>query len=147
MKKVFILVLFLSGLFVSESDAQFRFGAGVDVWLEGETTLGIQGKAIYDIQENLGLNGSLTYYLSDLLDYSLDVAVQYTVINGESLKLSPLAGFDMTRVSFLGLGSTNTALQVGALLELPIGGMNAYIEPKLIIDDGSALVISGGVMF
>ena len=148
MKKLFILFAFVLGTtFSSQVSAQLQFGAGIDLWLEGETSLGLQGKAIYSVNDKIGVNGSFSYFLSDYLDYSLDVGVQYKVIEGETFSLSPLAGFDMTRVSVFGFGATSTSLQIGALAELPLGGMNLYVEPKIILNNGSGLVLAAGVLF
>ncbi len=137
--------------FATQSSAQLRFGAGLDALLSTPSTIGVQGKVLYKFSDEISGNGSFSYYISDFFNWSLDVGAQYLLVDGESLKVSPLVGLDILNGGFsiagFGVSATTTNLQLGAFLELPLGGMNVYLEPKLVLGSGNGLVVAGGIMF
>ena len=156
MKKV-LLSLFAVLCFGFTSTAQdegtFRFGAGVQLF--DFDAFGIQGKAIYGLNETLDINGAFTYWLEDGYDFSIDANVQYKGLDvSESFKLQPLAGltyFKTESVSVPGVGTfggSTTSLHIGASFRFVLeGGTTIYAEPILLLDDGSPINISGGILF
>ncbi len=147
MKRLLFVFAFISCSFLSQTSAQLQFGAGVDLWLEGNTAIGVQGKVLYGFTDQIRGNSSFTYYLGDFPTWSLDIGAQYDLIDGETFKLAPLVGIDMTNIDLGFISSTSTNLQVGVFMEIPLSGMNLYVEPKLILGNGSGLVVSAGVLF
>jgi hypothetical protein len=146
MKKVLLSLVAITCLTFTVKAQEFSFGAGAQFNIDAEI-FGVQGKAVYNLNEMLDITGAFTYYLDDAADYELDFNVQYKLLElGESFDFYPQAGFSMFRVSAFGFGATNTSLHIGGSFRLPGETMTIYIEPKFVFD-GSAFVISGGVLF
>ena len=150
--KKFLLSLIAVACFAfvgqSQDQGDIKFGVGLNLF-DISDAVGIQGKAIYGLSEQLDLSGAFTYWLDDFIDFEIDANVQYKGLNvSESFKLQPLAGLSMTRFSALGFGTTNTALHIGASFRFVLeSGMTVYAEPIIIIDDGSGINIAGGILF
>lgn len=139
-----IFALIFSALSFTSMDAQFQFGAGASVILESPTTFGVQGRALYGLNEQFDIAGSFTYWLRTGIDFSFDVNAHYNLLTfGEGIALAPIAGINYLSTGF----GSNIGINVGAHFKVPTGGMTIYLEPKLIFDNGSILVLSGGVLF
>jgi hypothetical protein len=133
---------------IAQDEGEIKFGAGLNTF-DAFEAFGIQGKAIYGLNETLDLSGAFTFWLEDGLDWQIDANVQYKGLNvSESFKLQPLAGLSMTRFGFAGFSTTNTALHIGGSFRFVLeSGMTVYAEPIIVIDDGSGLNIAGGILF
>ncbi|NNF33131.1 MAG: hypothetical protein HKN68_03435 [Saprospiraceae bacterium] len=157
MKKV-LLSFFAVACFCFTSSAQdegaFRFGAGVQLYDISEA-VGIQGKAVYGLNETLDIGGAFTYWLEDFIQFSIDANVQYKGLDvSESFKLQPLAGLTYLKTEsvnlggFGSIGGSTTQLHVGASFRFVLeGGMTIYADPILILNDGSGVNISAGILF
>jgi hypothetical protein len=158
MKKVF-LSFFAIACFCFTSSAQeegaFRFGAGVQLFDISEA-VGLQGKAVYGLNETLDIGGAFTYWLEDFIQFSIDANVQYKGLDvSDSFKLQPLAGLTYLKTEsidigggFGTIGGSTTSLHIGASFRFVLeGGMTIYADPILILDDGSPINISGGILF
>ena len=151
MRKI-LLSLFAFVCFAFSAQAQDEgevvFGVGINLWDVAEE-IGIQGKAIYGLNETLDLSGAFTYYLDDVLDFGIDANVQYKGLDvSDSFKLNPLAGLSIYRLGVAGFSTTETAIHIGANFKFVLeSGMTIYAEPMLLIDEGSGLNIAGGILF
>ena len=141
-----VLILFVT-LCTYNLNAQVNFGVGLSAILEGNSALGVQGRALYAVSEDVDLSGQFTYYFEEFTDYALDFNAQYELLTiGDNITFAPLAGINILRVSVLGVGATNSSVQIGGVFTIPTDGLTFYAEPKIILD-GSAFVIAGGIMF
>ena len=156
MKKV-LLSLFAVTCFCFTISAQdegaFRFGAGVQLF-DISDAVGLQGKAVYGLNETLDLSGAFTYWLKDGIDFSIDANVQYKGLDvSDSFKLQPLAGLTYLKTpsvstQFGTFGGSTTSIHIGASFRFVLeGGTTIYAEPILLLDDGSPINISGGILF
>ena len=97
MKKVLlslVAIICFSFSSTAQEEGQFVFGAGVQLWDFDE--FGVQGKAIYGLNETLDIGGAFTYYFSDFFDFSIDANVQYKGLDvSDDFKLQPLAGLPL----------------------------------------------------
>jgi hypothetical protein len=155
--KNFLLSLIAVACFAFAGNAQdqgeIKFGAGLNLF-DISDAVGIQGKAIYGLSEQLDLSGAFTYWLKDGIDWEIDANVQYKGLNvSESFKLQPLAGLTFLQlpsvtVAGVKFGGSTTALHLGASFRFVLeSGMTVYAEPIIIIDDGSGINIAGGILF
>lgn len=147
MKKLLLLFVGLF-LFTATMDAQFRFGAGAQLMFEG-STFGLQGKALYNINETIDAAGTFTFHLEDGIDWTLDLDAHYLLLEiGQDIGFKPFAGLSILRWGAFGFSDTDIGINVGAFFDvLRSGDMQFYVEPKYRIGDFDSLVISGGVLF
>ena len=152
MKKIktnLLIALFCALGFTSQ--AQLSFGGGVTINLDTRTYIGLLGKAQYQITPKIAAAADFTYWLDNFANFSINVNGYYHIITiGDNIDLSPMAGLNFTSFDFGGgflTGGNRVAIQIGALFEIPLGGMLLGLEPKIIIDVRSGIVISGFVMF
>ena len=145
MKKLLLsLVAVVCFSLSSKAQGDVKFGAGIMLWDISEA-IGLQGKALYGLNENLELSGAFTYILKDFIDFQIDANVQYRGLDvAESFKLQPLAG--LTYIKFSGF--SDTALHIGASFRLTLeSGMDLYVEPTIVLNNGSGINIAGGILF
>ena len=149
----YIFILLGSMLFSFSSNAQdFQYGGGVSLLLESPSSFGIQGKSIYSINDDWNAAGTFTYFLEDFTFWMLDLDAQYHVTDfGNDIGVYPLAGLNISRVNFKNdfgsFGDTSTGLNLGVSVQKKVNNLKIYLEPKIAINDGSALLISSGVLF
>lgn len=148
MRKLIVTCVFMLA-FAASSSAQFKFGAGAQLF---DGSFGLQGKANNAFTEDFSGQVSFTYYLeSGITLWALDADVHYygfELGDLESFKLAPFAGLNFLNASVGGFSDSNIGLNVGINGSLPLdGGLEIYIEPKLVIAGGSGFAISGGVYF
>lgn len=147
----FFLILCFALLGASTSFGQLQFGAGASLNLGGSGAFGVQGKALYPINENINASGTFTYYFEDFTFFAIDADAHYELLklgDEEDITLSPFAGLNITNISVLGIGVTDININLGAHFRKVISGFNAYAEPKIVVGGGgSGLVISAGVLF
>ena len=146
--KKYLQAVVLVFLFASTGMSQFNFGAGAQILFDG-SVFGIQGKALYTVDESWRGAGSFTIHLKELVDWSIDVDVHYTALEiSENFNLAPFAGLGMTRFGILGLSSTEIGINLGAFFELAASeSIDVYIEPKLNVGGYESFGISGGILF
>ena len=144
-KLVLSLTAVMCIAFTSQAQG-FQFGAGAQLY--DFESFGIQGKVIYDLNETIEIGGAFTYILEDFIDFEIDASAYYKGLDlGESFALYPFAGLSLLRASFFGLSATNISPHVGASFRIPGESLNFYAEVKLVLDNGSPINISGGVLF
>ena len=107
---------------------------------------------MYDFTNQWRGGAAFTYYFEDFTFWSLDLDAQYLATEfGDGFELRPLAGINITRVAFSSLfgefSDSRTSLNLGAMLQKELNGTSVYLEPKITIGDGSALLIGAGILF
>jgi hypothetical protein len=129
--------------FITTVKAQFNFGAGVT--LLDLDVIGIQGKAMYEINDTWRGAGAFSIYLSNGPDYSIDLDAQYKLLEvSDNFNLAPIGGINILG----GNGGTNIGLNLGAFIDfVPDNSYHIYIEPKFVFNDGTFLTVSGGILF
>ncbi len=149
MKRItFSLLVVLT--FSTLSFGQLKFGAGAS--LQDFDAFGIQGKVLLDLEEKVGQPidgvGTFTFYLGDILDWSIDIDGQYRLlIIGEDIKFSVLSGLQLARASTDFVSATDVGLNLGGNFIIPIQSFNIYAQPKVTIGGFSGITISGGILF
>ncbi len=146
MKRFLFLLCFCAlGLGLS-AQKKLNFGAGIQI-LDFDY-FGFQGKAMYNYNESLDFGGTFTFYLDDVVDFGIDLDAHYKLLTiSDNFNFRPMAGINILRASFMGNGDTDLGLNVGAMFDFVIDSYRIYAEPKLIITEGTPLVISAGILF
>lgn len=147
-KLLFTLALVVS--FTTLGMSQFNFGAGAQLLFDG-TVFGIQGKALYDVDETWRGAGAFTIHLEERIDWTIDLDAQYKLLEvSENFDLAPFAGLGITRYGFAGFSNSNTeiGINIGAFIDfVPSDSYHIYIEPKLNIGGYESFGVSGGILF
>lgn len=151
--KKFVTGILLTFVLVGTINAQsFRFGAGAQLIFDG-SIFGVQGKAIYDVNDSFDAAATFTVHLKEFVDWSFDVDAHYKLLElGEDIGFKPFAGLSITRVSidFAGISQSDTdiGLNLGAFFDLlKTGNIQLYVEPKIIIGGAQSIAVSGGILF
>lgn len=142
MKKILItFILFVSLTTIGFS--QFNFGAGAQMIFDN-SIFGVQGKALYEVDEMWRGSGTFTIHLTDGADWTIDLDAQYKLLEVSSnFNLAPFAGLSV----FNGL-DTNIGINLGAFIDfVPSDSYHIYIEPKIVLDAADAFVLSAGILF
>lgn len=132
---------------------QFSFGAGASLFIEAPSSIGLQGKAFYEVNETWVGSATFTYYIEKYTFFTADLDAHYSEFPiGEGIVLSPLAGLNITRVNVeLGrgqeVGGTDLGINIGAMFRVPAGDLLLYGEPKIVLGDAAAFMINAGVLF
>jgi len=130
------------------TSAQFKFGAGAQFFND----FGLQGKAHNVFSDEIAGQGTFSYYFSSgFTSWGIDADVHYYGLElgeVESFALAPFAGLNFFSVSAFGVSNSDIGLNLGISATLPLdGGLEIYIEPKIVIGGGDGFAISGGVYF
>lgn len=139
-----ILTLVLSFLCLNVGFSQFNLGAGGQL-ITDDTIFGIQGKALFEINDQFDAAGTFTFHLDDNADWTIDLDAHYTLLEiSESFNIAPLAGLSITSEP----GNTAVGLNLGGFFDFIMGEKerHIYIEPKVILGGVSSFVISAGLM-
>lgn len=141
LNSVFTFLLFAS--FITTSIAQFNFGAGAN--LLDLDVLGVQGKALFEIDDTWRAAGAFTIYLSDGPDCGIDLDAQYKLLKvSDNFDLAPIGGLNILSIT----GETDIGLNLGAFIDfVPSDSYHIYIEPKFIFNSATFLTVSGGILF
>jgi len=113
MKNLFFVALGLF-MFLSTSDAQVRFGAGAQLMFDG-SIFGVQGKALYQVNESIDAAGTFTLHLENGFDWSIDLDAQYLLLDvANEIGFKPFAGINILRGAF----DTDIGLNIGAFFDV-----------------------------
>jgi len=129
--------------------SQFSFGAGAQLILDGGV-FGIQGKALYEVDETWRGAGTFTIHLETGVDWTIDLDAQYKLLQvSDNFDLAPVAGLSFTKFGLAGFGSTTeVGLNLGAFIDfVPSDSYHIYVEPKLNIGGYESFSIAGGILF
>ena len=161
---VAIAVVTMSVAVQAQQQGDMAAGGHLAYWGEdGFSSVGIGGKFRYNITDPIRLEGSFTFFLPKKFLGDIKMSMWDLSVNGhylfpvsDKVTLYPLAG-----LSILGFKSSGTFLGIDAShsetkLFLNIGGgvdfnvadnIAINLEPKLIVGDGNAFILSAGVVF
>ena len=141
MKKLFTLLLFI-GCYQA-SIAQFNAGVGISVITGNEDAFGLQGRMMYGFNEDFVAGFAYNYYFEEDIANIMDFDIQYRLINTNGgFVLNPMAGIRLTTEP-----EVSTSLHVGVFSVFPINDFNIYLEPKFVISENDAFVVSAGFRF
>lgn len=140
-----ICTLVLLASFCTLGMSQFSFGAGAQLIFDG-SVFGIQGKALYEIDETWRGAGTFTIHLEDGVDWTIDLDAQYKLLEvSENFDLAPVAGLSITNFEFIG---SEIGINLGAFIDfVPSDSFHIYIEPKINIGGYESFALSGGILF
>jgi len=144
MKKI-ICTLLLVASFTTIGLSQLNFGAGAQLIFDG-SVFGIQGKALYEVDETWRGSGTFTLHLEDFVNWTIDLDAQYKLLEvSDDFDLAPLAGISITDFDFAG---SEIGINLGAFIDfVPSGSYHIYVEPKINIGGYESLTLSGGILF
>lgn len=128
--------------------SQFHFGAGAQLVFDG-SVFGIQGKALYEVDETWRGAGTFTIHLEDFIDWTIDLDAQYKLLEvSDDFDLAPFAGLSITRFGVAGFGDTEIGINLGAFIDfVPSDSFHIYVEPKLNIGGYESFALAGGILF
>ncbi len=144
MKKI-ICTLLLVASFTTVGISQFNFGAGAQLIFDG-SVFGVQGKALYEVDETWRGAGTFTLHLETGVNWSIDLDAQYKLLEvSDNFDLAPFAGLSITDFDFIG---SEIGINIGAFIDfVPSDSYHIYIEPKINIGGYESLAVSGGILF
>ena len=147
MKNLFLVLIGLF-MFSSSADAQVRFGAGAQLIFDN-SVFGVQGKALYQVNETIDAAGTFTIHLEDGFDWTIDLDAHYLLLEfANDIGFKPFAGLSITKFGFLGVSNTEIGVNIGAFFDLfRSNDMQFYLEPKVNIGGYESLAVSGGILF
>ena len=153
----FAAVFFLTGT-CFHADAQLQAGGGISYGTEAEA-VGIQPRIVYTISEPWRAGADFNYFLDGdegISYWDLNLNGHYVFYTSEKLSAYALAGLNFFHVSvdnnpsipgFEDVSDTDTGLNLGAGLQLPLGRLSGLLEARYVLGDADQLVISACVMF
>ncbi len=145
MKKLVLSTLVvLASIFSLQAQQEFVFGGGGQLVFSNGTTFGLQARALTGLNDQVGLSGSFTLYLSDGADWAIDLDAHYLKhLFGGDFVTYPFAGLNILN----GAGNTDIGINLGLHIHFPLSEMQAYIDPKIVLDNGDPFIVSFGVFF
>ncbi len=138
--KYIYAILFLT--FINTLSAQVKLGIGSTLIPEFKA-FGAQVRGAYQHSEVVSFSGTFSYYFKKASNLGIDLDAQFKLVDKSSFSIAPFVGATIRRIN----SSLGTGLQAGFFIVMPTDGVDVYIEPKAILDDNTALVISGGLYF
>lgn len=138
--KYFYTFMLLVG--INALNAQVKLGIGSSLIPEFKA-FGAQVRGAYQHSEVVAFSGTFSYYFKKDSNLGIDLDAQFKLVDKTSFSISPFVGATIRRINT----SLGTGLQAGFFIVMPTDGVDVYIEPKAILDDNTALVISGGLYF
>ena len=128
-KLIFTFILFAS--FSTIGISQFSFGAGAQLILDGGV-FGLQGKALYDVDETWRGSGTFTIHLKEFYDWTIDLDAQYKLLEvSDNFNLAPIGGLAISRFGTLGFNKTDIGINLGAFIDfVPSDSYHIYVEPR-----------------
>ncbi len=125
------------------STAQLSAGAGLSIITGNSTAFGLQGRVMYAANDDFTLGVGYNYYFEKTIGNIIDIDIQYSLVETDGgFTISPMAGI---RVSTK--GEVDTDLHLGLYTVIPISGYHFYLEPKFVISQNDAFVVSTGFRF
>ncbi|MBT8234171.1 MAG: hypothetical protein HKO66_06145 [Saprospiraceae bacterium] len=144
MKKIIFTFLIFGSFINIASSQQFNFGAGAQLIFDG-SIFGIQGKALYEIDDTWRGAGGFTLHLKSGVNWTIDADAQYKLLEvSDNFELAPFAGLSITNFAF----DTELGINLGAFIDfVPDDSYHIYIEPKINIGGYESFAVAGGILF
>lgn len=143
MKKT-ILTLIVGLSMLTFGYSQLNLGAGGQLISDG-TIFGVQGKALYGVNESFDAAGTFTYHLESGVDWTIDLDAHYKLLTiSDNFNIAPLAGLSITST----VVSTEVGLNLGAMFDFTMGEKerHIYVEPKIVVGGVKSFVIAAGLL-
>jgi hypothetical protein len=154
MKRILTVVatlFFLTILGSASASAQSFLGGGLALLSSGGTYVGLEARGVFNLRSvrNLAISPDFQYFfVKDFTLIGIDVTAHNHVAQfGRGGGAYGLAGLDIAIGSSGGESSTNLGINLGAGAMGDIGGVDAYGDLKLVVGNGTGVVISGGFLF
>lgn len=139
-KAILCLILGLSSLNINAQT--LNLGLGSSIAFTGPS-FGLQAKVAYNVNDRFHPAVTYTYFIRKNTNYAVDLDARYRLFSIEEYDFSPLGGIFISRLG----GRTRIALNAGLFTRIDRDLFDVYIEPKVVIDDVTFFVISGGIYF
>jgi len=141
MRKILLLSLFLIGLTFT-AEAQVKFGAGGTYFGE----LGVQGRAKFDLTDEIVAMPNFNFYFTDGTVISLDAHAGYNFAEIEDMPIYGIGGLGYWRASAFGFSVSSLTLTIGAGIDI---NENIYAELfyRNLFDGGSDIGLNVGYYF
>lgn len=142
MRVVFIglIMLFFSNL----GEAQIRAAIGSQYIIDN-LVLGVQGRVMYQSEDNWRGSGTFTYHIDKAYDWSIDLDGQYQLVTlGTDTNISPLLGLAIQNRS---TGGLDVGANAGVFMDFKLNDLGLYFEPKFIFKKASTIAFSAGLLF
>jgi len=133
-----MLVLMSSACF-----GQLRLGIGSQLVVDN-IVLGLQGKVLYESDDNWRLGSTFTYHFDRVYDWTVDLDGQYQLITvGADTRIAPVLGFSLQQ----GNGGLDPGANAGLFIDFHLDNLNLYVEPKFVFKKASTIAFSAGLLF
>jgi len=144
MRKILFTFAFVVS-FTTIGMSQFHFGAGAQIIFDG-TVFGVQGKALYEVDETWRGVGTFTLHLDDFANWTVDLDAQYKLLEiSENFNFAPVGGISITDFDIIG---SEIGINLGAFFDfVPDDSYRIYVEPKINIGGYESFTLSGGILF
>jgi hypothetical protein len=154
MKRILALtaIVFLVALSqYTTANAQSFLGAGLVLWSQGGTDVGIEGRGVFNLASapNLAIAPDIQYFfVENITIIAIDPNVHYNFTNFRGGGgLYGLAGLNILIASASGASDTDLGINLGAGVMGDLGGITGYGDLKLVLGNGTGVVISAGLLF
>jgi hypothetical protein len=148
---VLATLFFLTILGSASASAQSFLGGGLVLVSQGGTNIGLEARGVFNVRSvrNLAIAPDFQYiFVKGFTLVAIDVNAHYNFaqFSGGGGAYG-LGGLNIAIASSTGESDTELGVNLGAGLMGDIGGVNAYGDLKLVVGNGTAVVISGGFLF
>lgn len=120
-----------------------NFGLGTTLAFTKPVAFGAQARLAYGVTDRFHPSATYTYYIKENTNYAIDLDARYRLFSVEEYEFSPFVGINLARLD----GSTKVALNAGLFTRIDRDWFDIYIEPKVVLDDRTYFVLSGGLYF
>ena len=143
MKRILLIIFCTFCSFYAHSQLD-KVDLGIGTTIEfSNPTFGGQAKAIYFVNDWFHPSFTYTYYIRKNVNYALDFDARFTLFSFEEYYFSPLGGINVARLN----GDTRVAFNAGLFVRIDRDIFDIYLEPKVVLDDFTYFVLSGGLYF
>ena len=151
MKKIVVLLMTLFTVVVCASAQKGEMGVGGQLLYGDDSDIGIGARFQYNILDQLRFAPSMNLFFPDNSDvtwFELNADIHYLFPVVDKLKLYPLGGLNLTRVSYKDNSDTELGLNIGGGAQYGVfSNLDLIGELKYVTGDADQLVISAGVVF
>lgn len=156
-KHLLATLLLLAGILFS-ANAQLSAGGGISYGTEVEA-IGIQPRVVYTISGPWRAGADFNFFFDGdegVSYWDLNLNGHYVFHEQDNLSAYALAGlnffhvgvdYDTTIPGFDDASDTDTGLNIGAGLQLPIGKLSGLLEARYVLSDTDQLVLSACILF
>jgi len=139
-----VLICFSFLFFSNYGQTQIRAAIGSQ-YIVDNLVLGVQGRVMYQTEDNWRGSGTFTYHFDRTYDWSLDLDGQYKIATlGSDTNISPLLGLALQTGP---VGGLDIGANAGIFMDFKLSDLSLYLEPKFIFKKASTIAFSAGLLF